>query len=117
VNTPVFVIYVVLVVLGAVPALTFPIYYSVKVRWWRLASGEDRETAGHVVMFSACFALLYVRGGINLSTPAGRYGVVNQSPGAAGFLVFLALFAAVVVWHRVWLFHKGRKKRSKEVRP
>jgi hypothetical protein len=59
--------------------------------------------------FSTFFALLYARGGINLSSPAGRYTVLNQSPSAAGFLAFLAFAAAFVGWQRLWLFHKGRK--------
>lgn len=112
----VFPVYLGLVVLGAVPALTFPIYYTAKVKWWRLTSAEERETGGHVAMFSTCFALLYVRGGINLASPAGRDTVMHQSSAGAAFLMFLALFAAAMVWHRVWLFHKGRKFRSKTAR-
>jgi hypothetical protein len=108
VNTPVFVVYTVLIGIGAIPALTFPIYYSVKSRWWQLPHGPERETAGHLLAFSTFFALLYVRGGINLSTPSGRYAVLNQSPGGAAFLIFLAVFAAAVGWHRLWLFHRGR---------
>jgi hypothetical protein len=111
VNTPVFVIYLVLLVAGAVPALTFPIYYSVKGQWWRLPRGPERETAGHVVMFSSLFALLYVRGAINVSTGPGREALFNQSPGNVAFLLFIASLAAFVGWHRVWLFHKGRKER------
>lgn len=106
-------IYVGLVVLGALPALAFPIYYSAKVKWWRLADAEERETAGHVAMFSTCFGLLYVRGGINLASPVSRDAVLHQSPGGAVFLMFLAAFAAVMVWQRVWLFHRGRKARAK----
>lgn len=107
----VFPVYVGLVVLGGVPALAFPIYYSATVRWWRLPSDDERETAGHVAMFSALFGLLYVRGAINLATRASREAVLHQSPAGAAFLMFLALFAAAMVWHRVWLFHKGRKVR------
>jgi hypothetical protein len=107
----VFIVYVGLVALGAIPALTFPIYYSVMSKWWRLPRGPERETAVHLLMFSSLFALLYVRGGVTLSTPSGRGAVLNQSPGAAAFLLFLAAFAAFVVWQRVWLFHKGRKGR------
>jgi uncharacterized membrane protein YqgA involved in biofilm formation len=105
----VFPIYLGLVVLGAIPALTFPIYYTAKAKWWRLTSAEERETAGHVAMFSSCFGLLYVRGGINLASPAGRDVVIHQASAGAAFQMFLALFAAAMVWHRVWLFHKGRK--------
>lgn len=111
-NTPVFVVYLVLLMLGALPALTFPVYYSIKVRWWLLPRGPERETAGHLVMFSTLFALLYVRGGINVASGPGREAIFNQSTGNATFMVFLALFAAVVTWHRVWLFHRGRKLRS-----
>jgi hypothetical protein len=113
VNTPVFVIYLTLVALGAVPAFVFPIYYSAKAKWWRLPRGPERETAGHLVMFSTLFALLYVRGGINLSSSAGRHTILNQSSGSAAFLLCIAAFAAFVGWHRVWLFHRGRKERSK----
>jgi hypothetical protein len=35
----------------------------------------------------------------------------NQSPGNVAFLLFIASLAAFVGWHRVWLFHKGRKER------
>jgi hypothetical protein len=115
VNTPVFVVYLTLVALGALPALTFPIYYSTTVRWWRLPRGPERETAGHLVMFSTLFALLYVRGGINLSSPSGRHGILNQTPGNAAFLMFIAVFAAFVAWQRVWLFHRGRKARRRPV--
>lgn len=111
-NTPVFVVYLFLLALGALPALTFPIYYSVKVRWWRLPRTSERETAGHLVMFSTLFALLYVRGGINVASGPGREAILNQSPGNATFMIFLAAFAAVVTWHRVWLFHRGRKLRA-----
>lgn len=107
----VFPIYLGLVVLGAIPALTFPIYYSVKVRWWRLQSGPERETAGHLVMFSTLFALLYIRGGINIASGPGREAILNQSTANAAFLMFIATLAAFVAWHRVWLFHRGRKKR------
>jgi hypothetical protein len=113
VNTPVFVIYLTLVALGAVPAFVFPIYYAVKSKWRQFPHGRERETAGHLLAFSTFFALLYLRGGINLSTPSGRYAVLNQSPGGGAFLVFLAVFAAAVGWHRLWLFHRGRKERSK----
>ena len=106
---PVFMAYVAFIVLGAIPALTFPIYYSVKSKWWELPHGPERETAGHLLAFSTFFALLYLRGGINLSTPSGRNTVMHQSPGGAAFLIFLAVFAAVVGWQRVWLFHRGRK--------
>lgn len=111
-NTPVFVIYVSLLVAGAVPALTFPIYYSVKSRWWRLRRGPERETAGHLLMFSSLFALLYVRGAINVSSGPGREAVFHQSTGNVIFMLFLAAFAAFVAWQRVWLFHRGRKLRS-----
>jgi hypothetical protein len=111
----VFPVYLALVVLGGVPALVFPVYYSATVQWWRLTNAEERETAGHVAMFSALFGLLYVRGGINLATPASREAVLHQSTAGAAFLMFLALFAAAMVWHRVWLFHKGRKIRSKSM--
>lgn len=111
-NTTVFGIYLCLLVLGAVPALTFPIYYSIKVRWWRLPHGEERETAGHLVMFSGLFALLYVRGGINVSTGPGRKALFEQSPGATAFLLFIAVLAAFLTWQRVRLFHKGRKLRA-----
>lgn len=109
----VFPVYVGLVVLGALPALAFPIYYSAKVKWWRLASADEREAGGHIAMFSTLFGLLYVRGGINLASPASRDAVLHQSPGGAAFLMFLALFAAAMVWQRVWLFHRGRKGRAK----
>lgn len=108
----VFPIYLGLVALGALPALTFPVYYSVKVRWWRLPRGPERETAGHIVMFSTLFSLLYVRGGINLTSPSGRAAILGQSSGSATFLMFLAVLAAAVGWHRVWLFHRGRKLRA-----
>lgn len=107
----VFPVYLGLVGLGAIPALTFPVYYSVKVRWWRLPRGPERETAGHLAMFSTLFALLYVRGGINVATGPGREAILNQSPGNAIFLQFLAALAAAVGWHRVWLFHRGRRLR------
>ncbi len=110
-NTPVFVTYLVLLALGAVPALTFPIYYSVKVRWWLLPRGPERETAGHLVMFSTLFALLYVRGAINVSTGPGREAIFNQSPGNVTFMLFIAVLAMFVAWHRVLLFHKGRRAR------
>lgn len=108
----VFPVYLGLVALGAVPALTFPIYYSVKVRWWLLRRGPERETAGHLVMFSTLFALLYVRGGINIASGPGREALHNQSPGNAAFLMFLATLAAFVAWQRVVLFHRGRKLRA-----
>lgn len=107
----VFPIYLALVVLGGVPALAFPIYYSATVKWWRLSSPEERETAEHIAMFSTCFGLLYVRGAINLVTPLSRAAVLHQSTAGSTFQMFLALFAATMVWHRVWLFHKGRKER------
>lgn len=109
-NMPVFVIYVVLVVLGALPALTFPIYYSAVTRWWRLPRGPHREIAGHLMAFSTFFGLLYARGGINLASPAGRYTLLHQSPAGAWFYVFLAALAAFVGWQRLWLFHRGRKE-------
>lgn len=112
-NTPVFVIYLTLVALGAVPALVFPVYYSTKVRWWRLPHGPERETAGHLVMFSTLFALLYVRGGINLSSSSGRHAILHQSVGGAAFLVGIAAYAAFVAWQRLLLFHRGRKARGK----
>lgn len=112
-NTPVFVVYLSLVVLGAIPALTFPIYYSVASKWWRLPRGPERETAGYLLMFSSLFALLYARGGINLSTPSGRDAVLDQSLGSAGFLLFLAVFAAVVGWYALYLLHKGRKEQRR----
>ena len=112
-NIPVFVVYVALVAFGALPALTFPIYYAWAVKPWRLERGPERETAGHLLAFSTFFALLYARGGINLSTPGGRYAVLHQTPGGAAFLIFLAGFAAVVGWQRVWLFHRGRREHRK----
>lgn len=112
-NTPVFVLYLTLVVLGALPALTFPIYYSVTVRWWQWPHGSERETAGHAVMFSTLFALLYVRGGINLSSTAGRYAILHQSSGGAAFLMFIAALAAFLAWQRLRLFHRGRKARGR----
>ena len=107
-STPVFVVYLVLLVLGAVPAVLFPVYYSVVTRWWRLPHGPRRETAGHLMAFSTFFALLYVRGGINLASPTGRATVLHQSPAAAGLLLLLAVVAMFVGWQRLWLFHKGR---------
>ncbi len=111
-STPVYVIYLVLLALGAVPALAFPVYYSVATKWWRLPHGPRRETAGHLMVFSTFFALLYTRAGINLTSPAWRDAVLNQSTAAAGFLLFLAALAAFVCWQRLWLFHKGRKERG-----
>ncbi len=111
----VFPLYLGLLALGAIPALAFPIYYSVTVRWWRQPRGPERETAGHLVMFSTLFALLYVRGGINLSSPAGRTAILHQSAGDAVFLMFIAALAAFVTWHRVLLFHRGRKERRTRV--
>lgn len=111
-STPVYAIYLVLLVSGAVPALAFPIYYSVATKWWRLPRGPRRETAGHLMVFSTFFALLYARAGINLTSAAWRDAVVHQSPGAATFLMFLAALAAFVCWQRLWLFHKGRTERG-----
>lgn len=109
-STSVFVVYLVLLLLGAIPALTFPIYYLIKGRWRKLPRGPERETAGHVLIFSSLFGLLYVRGAINVSTGPGREALFSQSPGAVAFLLFLAVLAAFVGWQRVWLFHKGRKE-------
>jgi hypothetical protein len=111
VTTPVFIAYLIMLVLGAVPALLFPIYYSATVRWWRLRRGPEHETAVHLVIYSGLFALLYVRGAINISSGAGREALHDQSPGSAAFLLFIAAVAMFVAWQRLWLFHKGRKNR------
>lgn len=92
--------YWVLLVAGAVPAIVFPVYYTVRAPWWRSEMGR------HLFAFSLLFALLYV------NALVGRLGLLPRDVQVwvgVGFLVF----GAVVSWQRLTVFWHARRRALK----
>lgn len=91
------VVYWVLLVAGAVPAIVFPVYYTVKAPWWRSEMGL------HLFAFSLLFALLYVNALVN------RVGLMPREVQVWVGVVFL-VFGAVVAWQRLVVFWHARRR-------
>lgn len=93
------VVYLVGLIAGAVPAVGFPVLYTISARWWRTEMGR------HLFSYSMLFALLYTNGLVHLvfSVPQWLQVWIN---------LFLVVFAAVVAWQRVLVYLHAQQRRS-----
>jgi hypothetical protein len=105
-----FTIYAILIVVGAIGAITFPIIYTIKFPWWR------SEVGIHVFSFSGLFAILYSRSIVSLFNPVSRHAFAEQSSGNIIFTFFIVILAAAVVWQRIWIFFESRIEEKEQRR-
>lgn len=86
-------------VVGAVPAVAFPVLYTIRARWWRSEMGR------HLFSFSLLFALLYVNGLVRLliGTPPEIQKWIN---------LVLVVGAAIVAWQRTLVFRHAQHQRN-----
>lgn len=84
-----------LIVLGAVPAIGFPIWYHLRMRW------RETEMGQHVMGYSLVVAAAYASGVVNIFFKDYPFEWVVRS--------FVALGMTAVVWWRVIVFMHLRR--------
>lgn len=103
-TSPMYVAYVVFLVIGALGSISFPVFYTIRTPWWH------DEVGVHLFMFSALFALLYSRSVLGLFNGAVARGWNAASTGDQWFYLFVTVAAAFIVWQRFWIFLKSQRQ-------
>lgn len=98
------VVYLVGLCVGAIPAIGFPVLYTIRAHWWRDEMGR------HLFAFAVLFAALYVNGLIHLvfGIPLAVQVWIN---------LVLVVSAAIIAWQRMFVFFHAQHRRGANAVP
>lgn len=93
------VVYLVGLIVGAIPAIGFPVLYTIRARWWRDEMGR------HLFAYSVLFAALYTNGLVHLVFQVPQWLQVWIN-------LVLVVAAAVIAWQRILVYLHAQHRKG-----